>query len=307
VQQRPASCRAMSLLRQMVSRSRIPGVGSHHRWLCTGQYREAGRAAQGRQKVVDLTLGELRNAQQAKADTESDGKGATPGTDVSRLGLSVAPASKMDGAGQEGVVIMKIEPKSAAADRGLKKGDVPGSRRKNVSNPGDIGEALDAAVKTREQRVDAPSFRRNVLLRRSAGRKRLNNNGWQRLIPELPPNSFCVNWRPFRSLAQARFRLAGMLGLSGVYLFRGGPSPVARFGEQCATANTTDNGSTKKVVGYSDGAHSIAASWPSASASSVREKNAQSISNLRETSVDPERTIGHVLHRYPAVWRTKRS
>ena len=100
----------------------------------------------GRQKVVDLTLGELPNAQQAKADTEADGKGANHGTDVPRLGLSVAPASKLDGAGQEGVVITKVEPKSAAADRGLKKGDVILEvAGKNVSNPGDVGEALDAA------------------------------------------------------------------------------------------------------------------------------------------------------------------
>ena len=100
----------------------------------------------GRQKVVNLTLGELSNAQQAKADTDADGKGATHGTEVPGLGLSVAPASKVDGAGKEGVVITKVEPKSAAADRGLKKGDVILEvAGKNVANPGDIGEALDAA------------------------------------------------------------------------------------------------------------------------------------------------------------------
>jgi len=52
----------------------------------------------------------------------------------------------VDGAGKEGVVITKVQPKSAAADRGLKTGDVILEvAGRSVSNPGDIGEALDAA------------------------------------------------------------------------------------------------------------------------------------------------------------------
>ena len=62
----------------------------------------------GKSKVVSMTLGQLPNAQQAKADTEADGKGATHGTDVPSLGLTVAPAGKVDGAGKAGVVITKV-------------------------------------------------------------------------------------------------------------------------------------------------------------------------------------------------------
>ena len=52
----------------------------------------------------------------------------------------------MDGAVKEGVVITKVDPKSAAADRGLKKGDtILEVAGRSISNPGDIGEALDAA------------------------------------------------------------------------------------------------------------------------------------------------------------------
>jgi serine protease Do len=58
----------------------------------------------GRSKVVSLTLGQLPSAQEAKADMEADGKGSTPGTDVPRLGLTVAPVSKVDGAGKEGAL-----------------------------------------------------------------------------------------------------------------------------------------------------------------------------------------------------------
>jgi serine protease Do len=98
----------------------------------------------GKSKVVSLTLGQLPNDQQAKADSEGEGKGA--GTDVAQLGLTLAPAGKADGAGKEGVVITKVEPKSAAADRGVKKGDVILEvAGKNVAKPGDVGDALEAA------------------------------------------------------------------------------------------------------------------------------------------------------------------
>jgi serine protease Do len=98
----------------------------------------------GKSKVVSLTLGQLPNDRQAKADSEGEGKGA--GTDVAQLGLTLAPAGKADGAGKGGVVITKVEPKSAAADRGVKKGDVILEvAGKNVAKPGDVGDALEAA------------------------------------------------------------------------------------------------------------------------------------------------------------------
>ncbi len=100
----------------------------------------------GKSKVVSLSLGQLPNAQEAKADIDTDGKSATHGTDVPRLGMTVAPAGKIDGAGKEGVVVMKVEPKSAAADRGVKKGDVILEvAGKSVSSPADVSSALEAA------------------------------------------------------------------------------------------------------------------------------------------------------------------
>src|SRR5712692_6202557 len=100
----------------------------------------------GQSKVVSLTLGQLPNAQEAKADSEADGKGSTHGIDVPHLGLTLAPAGTADSASKEGVVITKVEPKSAAADRGLKKGDVILEvAGKNVTKPGDVGDALEAA------------------------------------------------------------------------------------------------------------------------------------------------------------------
>jgi serine protease Do len=115
----------------------------------------------GQGKVVSLTLGQLPNAQEARADIEADGKGSIHGTDVPRLGLTVAPAGNVDGAGKEGVVVMKVEPKSAAADRGLKKGDVILEvAGKSVTDPSDVREAIEAA------RTDK---KRSVLMRLRSG------------------------------------------------------------------------------------------------------------------------------------------
>jgi serine protease Do len=116
---------------------------------------------EGKSKTVSLTLGQLPNAQEAKADMEADGKRSIYGTDVPQLGLTVAPAAKTDAGGKEGVVITKVEPKSAAADRGLRKGDVILEvAGKSVSNPGDVGDALEAA------RTDKKS---SVLMRLRSG------------------------------------------------------------------------------------------------------------------------------------------
>jgi serine protease Do len=102
----------------------------------------------GQSKVVSLTLGQLPNAQQAGADIETDGKGSTRGIDVPHLGLTLAPASK------EGVVITKVEPNSAAAERGLKKGDVILEvAGKGVTKPGDVGDALEAARSDKKSSV----------------------------------------------------------------------------------------------------------------------------------------------------------
>jgi serine protease Do len=101
----------------------------------------------GQEKTIDLTLGKLPNTVEAKADTDNGDNGATPrGTDVPRLGLTVAPANSVAGAGKDGVVVTEVDPKSAAAERGFKEGDVILEvAGKNVSTAGDVREAINAA------------------------------------------------------------------------------------------------------------------------------------------------------------------
>ncbi|MGY4625852.1 Do family serine endopeptidase [Bradyrhizobium sp. USDA 4486] len=101
----------------------------------------------GQDKVISLTLGQLPNTVEAKADTDNDsGKGATKGTDVPKLGMTVAPANSVAGAGKEGVVVTEVDPKSAAAERGFKEGDVILEvAGKSVATAGEVRDAINAA------------------------------------------------------------------------------------------------------------------------------------------------------------------
>ncbi len=100
----------------------------------------------GSDKVVNLTLGKLPNTIEAKADNDDNGNSATRGTDVPKLGMTVAPANSVAGAGKEGVVVTEVDPKSAAAERGFKEGDVILEvAGKSVSTAGDVREAINAA------------------------------------------------------------------------------------------------------------------------------------------------------------------
>ncbi len=101
----------------------------------------------GQDKVVSLTLGQLPNTLEAKADNDDGDKGGSShGTDVPKLGLTLAPANSVAGAGKEGVVVTEVDPKSAAAERGFKEGDVILEvAGKSVANVGDVREAITAA------------------------------------------------------------------------------------------------------------------------------------------------------------------
>jgi serine protease Do len=96
----------------------------------------------GQQQTVSVTLGTMPNDQQANAGNEMQ----TPRHGVPHLGLSVAPAAAVDGAGGKGVVVTAVDPNGPAADAGFKPGavilDVGG---KAVGNAGDVVKALQDA------------------------------------------------------------------------------------------------------------------------------------------------------------------
>ena len=79
-------------------------------------------------------------------DSDDNGGSATRGTDVPKLGLTVAPANSVAGAGKDGVVVTEVDPKSAAAERGFKEGDVILEvAGKSVASAGDVRDAINAA------------------------------------------------------------------------------------------------------------------------------------------------------------------
>ncbi|MDI4231204.1 Do family serine endopeptidase [Bradyrhizobium sp. Arg237L] len=101
----------------------------------------------GQEKTVNLTLGQLPNTVEAKADNDNSDRGSSSrGTDVPKLGLTVAPANSVAGAGKDGVVVTEVDPKSAAAERGFKEGDVILEvAGKNVTSAGDVRDAITSA------------------------------------------------------------------------------------------------------------------------------------------------------------------
>jgi serine protease Do len=93
----------------------------------------------GHEDTLTLTLGELPKERQARAETEDEHQGR--GTEIPKLGLSLAPSRN----GGEGVVVTEVDPNGAASDR-FQTGDVIlDVNGKSVSSPADVRRALTDA------------------------------------------------------------------------------------------------------------------------------------------------------------------
>lgn len=104
----------------------------------------------GSEKTTDVKLGALPNSDKlAKAEIEGDQDATSAAkATVAALGLQLAPAASIPGAGQEGVVVADVDQDSAAAQKGFKVGDVileAGGQK--VSRPADITDVLANAKK----------------------------------------------------------------------------------------------------------------------------------------------------------------
>ena len=111
----------------------------------------------GQEKTLNMTLGELPSTKQAKADTGNDdgdsGKSAR-GTSVPSLGLTLAPANSVAGAGKDGVVVTNVDPNSPSAERGFKEGDVILEiGGKLVGSPTEVRDAMTAAKADKKNSV----------------------------------------------------------------------------------------------------------------------------------------------------------
>jgi len=95
----------------------------------------------GAEKAMDLTLGELPNVKESRAEPGQSGRNGRR-NDEPQLGLSLAPGDSSD----EGVVVADVDPQGPAADYGFKPGDVilevAGS---TVATPDQLHKALGKA------------------------------------------------------------------------------------------------------------------------------------------------------------------
>ncbi len=100
----------------------------------------------GDTREVEMKLGAFPSNKKLAALTE-DKPTADTAEKMKDLGLSLAPAAKFPGAGEDGVVITEVDPDSDAADKGLKAGDVILQvAGVDVSDPGDVAAGIKKAL-----------------------------------------------------------------------------------------------------------------------------------------------------------------
>jgi serine protease Do len=98
----------------------------------------------GDKHEVDMKLGTFPSGKKLAA-LEEDKPDA--GERLDNLGLSLTPAVKVPGAGEDGVVITEVTPDSDAADKGLKAGDVILQvAGETVSKPADVAKGVKKAM-----------------------------------------------------------------------------------------------------------------------------------------------------------------
>src|SRR3990170_3351630 len=101
-------------------------------------------ARYGEQRQVTMKLGTFPSGKKLAALEEEK---PSTGEQMKDLGLSLAPAVKFPGAGDEGVVITEVDPESDAADKGLKPGDVILQvAGVTVSEPSDVAAGVKKAM-----------------------------------------------------------------------------------------------------------------------------------------------------------------
>lgn len=103
---------------------------------------------EGKERTVEVKLAKLPDQKRADNSHMNRGDNDHDEADLPHLGLKLAPADSVSGAGDEGVVVTDIDSSGPAAERGIKSGDVileVGG--KHVSNPSDIRKALVTAHK----------------------------------------------------------------------------------------------------------------------------------------------------------------
>jgi len=115
----------------------------------------------GTEKNLSLKLGQLPNQKEANTSSEDNNNNGNASAAIDKLGLTLAPADRVQGAGKRGVVVTGVDTSGVAAEHGFSTGDVileVGG--KEVSTPGDVRNAIGTA---------RHEGRKNVLVRVKSG------------------------------------------------------------------------------------------------------------------------------------------
>jgi serine protease Do len=98
----------------------------------------------GKQQPLTVKLGTFPNSDKLAALDQ--GEAPSPNQEMKDLGLTLSPSRDVQGAGEEGVAITEVNPRSEAAEKGLKSGDVileVGG--KSVSRPSQVVDGIREA------------------------------------------------------------------------------------------------------------------------------------------------------------------
>ncbi len=102
---------------------------------------DLGIMRSGSERKISLTLGTLPKDAEAKASTPSKEKNSS--VDLAKLGLTLAPAGRVAGAGDEGVVVTDVDSSGVAAEHGFSIGDVILEvAGKRISTPADVRKEI---------------------------------------------------------------------------------------------------------------------------------------------------------------------
>jgi len=100
----------------------------------------------GRERTIDLKVATYPKDKTAQIAPSADSE--------TKLGMTLAPADQVQGAGSQGAVVVTVDPDGTAAEKGIQKGDIILSvGGKSVSGPRDVSKALQDAQKQSKRAV----------------------------------------------------------------------------------------------------------------------------------------------------------
>jgi serine protease Do len=106
----------------------------------------------GKEKTISLTLGEMPAMQKEARNTNDNGDNGS--AEIGKLGLTLAPADRVGGASDSGVVVTGVDPSGTAAEHGFSTGDVILEvSGKRVSTPADVRKELTSARNDKKRAV----------------------------------------------------------------------------------------------------------------------------------------------------------